>query len=437
MKKLLIIGCIEWAAFFCIVSLGFFNYNDYTYSAFVVTFFSFQFFYFLFFDRNKKREDAIVFFLMFIAFIVRMFLIIYDANIKEIDPGDCHDFRVAAEYFFYTNIVSFRNVGFTFTTLFMGIIDKVFGPQRIILQYWGAMSFLLASYITYRALIFLKADKNIIRFIILWMLFTPQNIKNTSISNREGFISLFVATSIYLFLMYVKSKKVILIVLSCASATVGAMLHSAVLFTVTGFIVYFVLFSPNKNYYTITSKSLLKGAFIVLLIFVVYSLLGNLMMSKFGTIESVSDIASVTSSSHGGSSYDIAGASATSVSDLILYTPIRAVYFLLSPMPWDWRGVQDIIAFSICGFPHIIIVIKSWKTIKVMPNGNKKGVLIALLISAIMISIVFGWGVKNAGTAIRHRDKFLSLYACILGILLSEKKEVQKNGEKNSYLTGT
>lgn len=75
-------------------------------------------------------------------------------------------------------------------------------------------------------------------------------------------------------------------------------------------------------------------------------------------------------------------------------------------------------------YTHII----NWK-IKRVVFGNRhkyareKSIIIALMASAFVCAFIFGWGCQNTGTAIRHRDKFLSLYVIILGFLskLDEK----------------
>ena len=96
------------------------------------------------------------------------------------------------------------------------------------------------------------------------------------------------------------------------------------------------------------------------------------------------------------------------------------IYFLLSPMPWDWRGFKDAIAFMICSVPQLIIAVQFVKRV-IFGSRHKytweKSIIIALMASAFACAFIFGWGCRNAGTAIRHRDKFLSLYVIMLGFL--------------------
>ena len=39
--------------------------------------------------------------------------------------------------------------------------------------------------------------------------------------------------------------------------------------------------------------------------------------------------------------------------------------------------------------------------------------------------VIFSWGVRNAGTALRHRDKFISIYIVML-ILCIEQKNLNR-----------
>ena len=80
-------------------------------------------------------------------------------------------------------------------------------------------------------------------------------------------------------------------------------------------------------------------------------------------------------------------------------------FFLASPLPWYWRGINDIIAFLFSAFFYTISIYYSFKAIKL--TSKNKNIIICLLIFAISSAFIYSWGVSNAGTALRHRDKFL------------------------------
>ena len=132
---------------FLLVSLGYFNYENSIYSVvlFGVSFCEYLYVIYLY---NKKDMRLILIFIC--AYVVRCILIYYDVNIHEIDPGDPADFRRGGEYFFYHNELMFRGQkvkGFG-TIMLMGIINKVFGPQRFIVEYCNTLFCISSALIT-------------------------------------------------------------------------------------------------------------------------------------------------------------------------------------------------------------------------------------------------------------------------------------------------
>lgn len=378
--------------------------------------------------EDTEGRSLILLFLFLAGFMVRFYYIYEDVNVCEIDPGDCRDFRMAAENFFYTNKMVFRNhEGFSGTILVMGIVDKIFGPHRAIVQYCNALCFMLASCITYKLLKKLSDDFRFRIILIAWMIFTPQNIENTSVSNREGFISFFIALSIFFFLRFTENRKTANIFLSFLSLFMAALMHSGTIGLIIGYVFYLALYDKHAGKYILHGKSIVIFLIFVISFYFIYIQFGDILLSKISGIESVDDITN-NNRSKGGAAYYVPGNGASSIIEMLFYTPIRAFYFLLSPTPWNWRGISDMIAFVACSVPQLLIGYLTITKIKYL-NPKQKAVFVPLLVSAIAVAFIFGWTAGNAGTDIRHRDKFLSLYVCMLGILLNTRriKEYEEN----------
>lgn len=418
MHKLKFLYILLTITSFFIISIGFFNYDSIFYSLLIVGVYTTIFFKYLL-SQNTEIQIVYVF---FFGFVIRFFLMHIDVNIEEIDMGDCRDFRESGEYFFYTNKISFRGYDtFNGTTLLMGIINKIFGPHRVIIQYFNALSFMTAAYLTYKILCGFSLPSKLKLILMLWMIFSPQNIKNTSISNREGFISLCVAFSMYSFYLFLMYRTIKPLILSFISVFLGCLLHSGVIALLAGYIFYLSIYDNRKKEYNLNAISVFYFVLTLTPLLIILITFGDTLLGKFGSIESTNDITyRVLRAGGGGADYEVP------FGDNILATPLRAIYFLLSPMPWYWRGISDIIAFGICSIPHILIIMFYRKNIKYITK-NKKTFCQLLIVSAIAISFVFGWGCKNAGTAIRHRDKFISLYTVVLGLTLSHKYEKQNS----------
>lgn len=149
-------------------------------------------------------------------------------------------------------------------------------------------------------------------------------------------------------------------------------------------------------------------------------------MSYFQTDRTISEFINYASEGDGGAGYTIKTiTSGNEIIDLVINTPIRIIYYLFSPMPWNWRGIKDIIAFffsSLYYFFGIILAVRSIKKYN-FPNKN---LVVALLLVMFFSYIIFSWGVKNAGTAMRHRDKFVTIYVLLTVISIYELKKNMK-----------
>ena len=106
--------------------------------------------------------------------------------------------------------------------------------------------------------------------------------------------------------------------------------------------------------------------------------------------------------------------------ELIYKVPVRAIYFLFSPFPWDVKEVRHLIGlFDAFLYIYLfILILKNFKTIWKNPALR---IILLILGSYVM---AFAVGVGNFGTGIRHRSKFAIMF--ILLVAPSIKKLVIK-----------
>ena len=157
---------------------------------------------------------------------------------------------------------------------------------------------------------------------------------------------------------------------------------------------------------------------------------GDALYNKFKKSEdkSITEIASgVSAGAYGGSAYLVGQQNETTL-QVVINTPIRMLNFIAAPVPWTWRGPNDIIAFFTSTLIYVAALYYSYKVIR-MNNAKSKNLVIALLICAFIAMIIFAWGVSNAGTAMRHREKFLPLFITMLAISYDQYKYPQNDNE--------
>ena len=149
-----------------------------------------------------------------------------------------------------------------------------------------------------------------------------------------------------------------------------------------------------------------------------YISFGDYLLEKFTNvgISSIGELVEISErTGRGGSGYKAGLSISNPILDFIVNTPIRVAYFGLSPMPWNWRGIGDILAFGFSSLYYLIgfyYVYKAYKHKK--EKDNKWNLMMACFIIILLGYVVFSWGVSNAGTAMRHRDKFLPIYIVML-----------------------
>jgi len=152
----------------------------------------------------------------------------------------------------------------------------------------------------------------------------------------------------------------------------------------------------------------------------VNNLFGEDLFGDLRRLGSFDDVRYFTENrARGGSAYLI-NMQATNIVQWLIFTPIRMLYFKFSPLPWYWRGFSDISAFFMNSVLIIATYITVFKSIKI--KNETRNLLLVMLVLLLTIALMFAWGVSNAGTAIRHREKFISIFIITLALGLDQIK---------------
>ena len=85
----------------------------------------------------------------------------------------------------------------------------------------------------------------------------------------------------------------------------------------------------------------------------------------------------------------------------------------------NWRGFLDAFTFITDSMLYLITIIYYLKNKNKL--GDKRSLAITLLWMIIGSSLIFGIGVSNAGTAIRHRQKLIPLFLIVLAITKNKR----------------
>jgi len=143
-------------------------------------------------------------------------------------------------------------------------------------------------------------------------------------------------------------------------------------------------------------------------------------------VEDTDDFYEIASGSGRGDAAYLTNLKTENPLELVLHGPIKMLYFLSSPLPWDWRGIIDIISFLYDGIIYLPLILYSVANFKKYVRGNPLSIGVFLML--ITTVFIFGIGVNNAGTAMRHRYKiFYLIFILFLMVFNKKKNKALKN----------
>ena len=260
----------------------------------------------------------------------------------------------------------------------------------------------------------------------------PSLILYSCLTLRETYISFFLLVAIFGIVIWAQNKTIKSIIFTMSGFFAATFFHGGMIIG-AGVFILIVLFQNIKSTlvslksFTINLKAILIIFSITLIMVILFYL--NINIPKLGTLESAvnSDqlLQTIKERSVGDASYP-QWLVAESKLELIYKGPIRILYFIFSPFPWEIEkishlfGVFDSVIFGILMF----IAVRNRKVIW----ENLALRTIVLVIASYFIT--FGLVVGNFGTAIRHRTKFIIVVILIIAPLLPKfifSKKIKNN----------
>jgi hypothetical protein len=196
-------------------------------------------------------------------------------------------------------------------------------------------------------------------------------------------------------------------------ALTASAFHSGCAAMVIGYIVVRMLYNKETKNFSGSMRAILPTAFFALVCAFILLNYSDVFLSKMGNVDSLEDIANVNDK--GGSSYARYVGNSSSIGNFVIYTLPRIIYFLFSPFPWQWRGLGDIIAFVFSSLFYFLTVRAAFRYLK-QKKENNRSLVIGIMIVAFCIVFVFGWGCSNTGTAARHREKSIIVFAILYAL---------------------
>lgn len=412
---LILIFTFVLEGFFIFLFNQFFNFKEGDLQILSTLLITFNSIVYLFAIRKYARNNIEYLILLF-AYFIRMILLYFDFYGRELFvlPNSGLD----SEMYHRNGINVSQGLDEGrggYYSILVGYIYYFFGEQRILAQYLNVLLGVFTIIFIKKILETLNINKSIVLLLILTISFLPNLVVMNAILLRESLIIFLITTSLYYFIKWWESDSLIYLFFLTLLPLLASLFHSGSIAIVMGYILIIIFYNKKRNIYDINYRTVLYGFVFIALFYLINNLYSEILFSKFSRVSSISDISATAEVyTTGGSAY-LQNVKADNIFMILLLTPIRMLYFIASPLPWDWRGVQDVFAFAFSGLFYIVTLIYAIKALKIK-DRQYKSLLIGLLIMSFVTMMFFSWGVSNSGTALRHREKFISIYVILLGV---------------------
>lgn len=314
--------------------------------------------------------------------------------------------------------------GDTFTKMF-GLLFHLIGPSRIFAQYTNALFGLTVALLVYSILREMKVGARSTLWVIAFAALLPNSLMLSAVFLRESVMAALIAASLLYFVRWFNHGGPQRIVVAVVLVIVASAFHAGVITVAVGYMFVALFYKRGQRRFRFGAQSLPYFMVFAAILAVTVLQYPDIFLGKFEQFESEAEVVTATNYRWGGSTY-LTGLVVEDYGDLIRYGPLRALYFLASPMPWDFRGLFDALTFifdSLFYLSLIVLAVRNLRNIR-----DRRSLVLALLAIIALASLVFGAGVSNAGTALRHRYKLLAVFLTLAALAMDRAPNAVLSG---------
>lgn len=315
--------------------------------------------------------------------------------------------------------------GVQFYSKLVACIYYLFGAVMEIPVFFNIMISMFADILFYKVLrnndLSLRSMK---LFLLIFMLLPWRNLQSLYMLREAIPTFLVVVVIFYLqkFLFYEKNRYVVQAMFFSA---VAMLFHSGLLALAVVTLFMVIFYNSEEAAFQMKKSNIYRGLVVVALLGLMIVVAGDSLFYKFilifGKDETAVAAWAAAVADNAGSVY-LQGLQYTSIVDIVWQAPIRLVYFLISPMPWDWRNIKDIGAFCFDSMVHMIGVVYLLRNFSAVSGRTRVFVKVVFLMY-LFAALTFGAGTFDSGTAMRHRAKITSMIIICMAMVYDYKKK--------------
>ncbi len=260
----------------------------------------------------------------------------------------------------------------------------------------------------------------------------PSLVLYSVITMREAYIVFFLLVALYGVVSWVKADNLKSIVLALTGFIGATFFHGGMLVGGIAFLGIVGASSLKRLFKSLINLRINPKIFILLFLFFISAglyLSNKISVPYLGSFENSTDIENLIYKTDVATRGVASWPEWTVISspiEMIYKTPIRALYVMFAPFPWDIIKMKHLIGMF-DAFLYMYLSFLIFKNRKVILKDPLLRIILIILLSYIL---VFAIGVGNFGTGIRHRSKFVVIFILLAAPQL-KRFVIFKNMKKN------
>lgn len=365
-----------------------------------------------------------IFNILIVALIIRVFLLLFGHYIIPLPGGN-----LDAEFFerkawnlakdgFFITLSNFAFGPFSFFSSLHAIPFSLFGRSILMGQSIGMLFGIGSVFFGWKLANILWGNR--IANKVGWTIaLFPSLVLYSILFLREVYISFFLLMALYGVVTWIKTQSYKSIFLSSIGFIGATMFHGVL---ILGAFIFIAIVA--KTYLKRLVKSLINFRinpqiliiFLSFIIIIGLYLSGKLSVSYLGTFESI-NIDSLLKKTQALASSDSSWPEwlkPRSGIELFYKAPLRSIYFIFSPFPWDIKKPEHLLGL-LDSILYMYLTFLILCNIKVIWRDPSLRIILIILVFYIFI---FGFGVGNFGTSLRHKTKFTFMFILLAAPLI-------------------
>lgn len=346
------------------------------------------------------------------------------------NDGDSFAFQTQAMALYNNNTIT-PSVKYPY---YLNALYHIFGNNNYLVQLINIALTTMAILIIYNIMSQMGVKKGLSLITVVILSFAPFFMLYTTLTLREAIYIYLLARSVSFLIRWIYEGSLKYFIMSCICVGVCSILHDGFLVIAAVYLLVFLFDKREKNRGGILSKVIIITLSIVVCLSFVdgYGRIGYLRIDSLDSMYNGIWDALIMHVKAGGSIYLQSMQKTGIVRMILLYSPIRMLYFFLSPMMWDCRSVRDWAALLLDSSVHFIFFFQSITILLCHRSCCFRRteryyfydkVIIVLCLVVYSMGLAFSWGTTTAGTAIRHRSSLLCIEVALSAMIYHRKRQ--------------